>query len=90
MKIYSNKVYPKDGNYILGNQNHVGFYKNRYVYYFGFTDTNCYPRKAKLKDWCQKWMYLQACCVASKEEYAAAIGKIVEYEPAQYIELKFK
>lgn len=88
MNVFSNKKIPENGSYILGNQNHVGYYHNGYVYYFGFTEARGYPRKARLKDWCQKWAYLRACCVASKEEYVAAMGEIVEYEPEKYIEVQ--
>lgn len=35
MKIHDNTDEPKVNGYILGNQNHVGFYFNGYVYYFG-------------------------------------------------------
>ena len=87
MKVFSNKTTPKNRRYILGNQNHVGYYHNGYVYYFGFSATKAYPRKSKLQDWCQNWAYLAACCTASKDEYEASMGKIVEYEHQKYLEV---
>lgn len=73
MKIYDNTDEPKVNGYILGNQNHIGFYFDGYVYYFGFSD-KAYPRKTHLQNWCKKWVYLNEMCAEKKEEYMETLG----------------
>lgn len=74
IKIHDNTDEPKVNGYILGNQNHVGFYFNGYVYYFGFSAYKAYPRKTHLQNWCKKWVYLNEMCAEKKEEYMEAMG----------------
>ena len=81
MKIHDNTDEPKVNGYILGNQNHVGFYFNGYVYYFGFSAYKAYPRKTHLQNWCKKWVYLNEMCAEKKEEYMETMGGISDIEP---------
>lgn len=79
---------PKNGSYILGNSNHVGWYLNGYVYYWAFDCRKGYPRCAKLKDWCDAWLYLKPCCIASEKEYRETMGVIEGLEPENYREFE--
>lgn len=90
LEVYECTQEPEKSCYILGDQNHVGFYQNGYVYYFGFTEEEGYPRKAELSDWCCKWTYLRPCCIASKEEFVEAMGGITEFEPHSYTEVEWE
>lgn len=85
MKIHDNTDAPKVNGYILGDQNHIGFYFKGYVYYFGFSSSKAYPRRAKLKDWCDAWLYLTSCMI-SEEEYRDIMGGIKPFEPCEYEE----
>ena len=67
IKSYFSDKKPENGSYILGNQNHVGWYLNGYVYYWAFDCQKGYPRRTKLKDWCDAWLYLKPCCLASSK-----------------------
>ena len=79
---------PKNNSYILGNQNHIGWYLNGYVYYWAFVCQKGYPRRAKLKDWCDAWLYLKPCCIASEEEYRETMGVVEDLEPENYREFE--
>lgn len=89
MKIYDNTDEPKVNGYILGNQNHIGFYFDGYVYYFGFSD-KAYPRKTHLQNWCKKWVYLNEMCAEKKEEYMKTMGGISDIEPEVFYEMKIE
>lgn len=90
MKIHDNTDEPKVNGYILGNQNHVAFYFNGYVYYFGFSAYKAYPRKTHLQNWCKKWVYLNEMCAEKKEEYMEVMGGIGDIEPDVFSEMKFE
>lgn len=79
---------PENGSYILGNQNHVGWYFKGYVYYWAFDCRKGYPRRAKLKEWCDAWLYLKPCCIASEEEYRETMGVVKGFEPENYREFE--
>lgn len=74
MKIHDNMDEPKVNGYILGDQNHVGFYFNGYVYYFGFSAYKAYPRKTHLQNWCKKWVYLNEMCAEKKRRVYGSDG----------------
>ncbi len=88
IKSYFSGKKPKNGSYILGNQNHVGWYLNGYVYYWAFDCRKGYSRRAKLKDWCDAWLYLKPCCIASEEEYRETMGVVKGFEPENYREFE--
>jgi hypothetical protein len=90
MKIHDNTYAPKVNGYILGDQNHVGFYFNGYVYYFGFSAYKAYPRKTHLQNWCKKWVYLNEMCAEKKEEYMEVMGGIGDIEPDVFSEMKIE
>lgn len=85
---YFSCVKPKNGSYILGNQNHVGYYFKGYVYYWGFDCRRGYARRAKLEEWCDAWLYLKPCCIASEEEYRETMGGAEGFEPENYREFE--
>lgn len=85
IKLYFSDKKPKNNSYILGNQNHVGWYSDGYVYYWAFDNWKGYPRRAKLKDWCDAWLYLTSCMI-SEEEYRDIMGGIKPFEPCEYEE----
>lgn len=87
---YFSCVKPKNGSYILGNQNHVGYYFKGYVYYWGFDCRRGYARRAKLEEWCDAWLYLKPCCIASEEEYHETMGGVVGFEPENYREFEIE
>lgn len=70
----------------LGNQNHIGRYFKGYVYYWAFDCQKGYPRRAKLKNWCDAWLYLKPCCLASEKEYRDTMGVVRPFEPCEYEE----
>lgn len=83
---YSSDKKPENGSYILGNQNHIGRYFKGYVYYWAFDCQKGYPRRAKLKNWCDAWLYLKPCCLASEKEYRDTMGVVRPFEPCEYEE----
>lgn len=90
MKIHDNTDAPKVNGYILGDQNHIGFYFKGYVYYFGFSSSKAYPRKTHLQNWCKKWVYLNEMCAEKKEEYMETMGGISDIEPEVFSEMKIE
>lgn len=56
MKIHDNTDEPKVNGYILGNQNHVGFYFNGYVYYFGKTAPEKNKQLSQLLKECKEYL----------------------------------
>ncbi len=87
IEAFTNEIKPRNGSYILGNKNHIGYYCNGWVYFFGFTEVKGYPRKARLKYWCDKWLYLKPCVLASEDECQEIMGETKEFEHKKYVEI---
>lgn len=78
MKIHDNTDEPKVNGYILGNQNHVGFYFNGYVYYFGKAAPEKNKQLSQLLKECKEYLSDVDTYFTKIEEQQAEIDRLRE------------